>query len=69
MSDEPSTEQTATEVGDLEYDLAHEAAADLRADAESAPVEPSGQAPSNAGSMPTRGYDGGDYGYDMAHDN
>jgi hypothetical protein len=69
MTDNPDSAQaTAAQVGDLEYDLAHETVADLPADTPPPPAEPQDYGSSITGSTPRRPYDGGDYGYDMAHD-
>jgi hypothetical protein len=65
MSDQPADPVTS-DVGDLEYDLAHEAIDG----SEASPISTSHR-PAPPIDVPTKtsSYDGGDYGYDMAHDN
>jgi hypothetical protein len=67
MSDKPAVpDPAASDVGDLEYDLAHEVVDDAEARSMSTTHRPT--APIDVPTQ-TNSYDGGDYGYDMAHDN
>jgi hypothetical protein len=64
MTDRPHR-PTDPDVGDLEYDLAH----DVLDDSPGAETMTHKPARSIEVATRTNGYEGGDYGYDMAHDN
>ena len=64
MTDQPAAPHPDEEPADLEYDLAHEAVADLDSAAPSQPA----RAPASDVATRTGTYGGGDYGYDLAHD-